>query len=274
MKNKKATALIIALFLSLSVKHSEAVPKSIVLRTPDRDGVLGYIVQAMTIQGFKMTVSDPYRLVFEKKASEFFEGAVYRDPWVFKNPVFRKTWSVIPSPEGLEAVTDAFFVSSPRTEWENVYEMSDVASFGDAERFEKEKLYDLYDLKAAVEGLDRYFLMRVSGLFPELKPDFPKADMLMEGNMIVTVIPDGLAGRMGIRAGDFVIEMNGIPVIGDIIEIIDSNLAQGNRVMLLIQRNDRKEVVTLMDESELPPYQRQPRKPSYTNMTEQEMREK
>jgi hypothetical protein len=273
MKKKNAVAVVIALFLSLSAGCSDAVPKSIVLRTPDRDGVLGYIVQAMTIQGFKMTVSDPYRLVFEKKASEFFESAVYRDPWVFKNPVFRKTWSVIPSPGGLEAITDSFFVSSPRTEWEHVYDTGEVASFGGGERFEREKLYDLYDLKAAVEGLDRYFLMRVSGLFPELKPDFPKADVLMEGNRIIAVIPDGLAGRIGVRAGDIILEMNGIPVVGDIVEIIDSRLVQGNRVMLLIQRNDKKEVVTLAD-TEQPPYQKQPRKPSYTNMTEQEMDER
>ncbi|MDR0615255.1 MAG: PDZ domain-containing protein [Synergistaceae bacterium] len=274
MKKNDAISFITFMFLLLSVSRSEAVPKSIALRTPDRDGVLGYIVQSMAIQGFRMTVSDPYRLVFEKKASDLFESAVYRDPWVFKNPVFRKTWSVIPSPDGLEAITDAFFVSSPKTEWEHVYDTKDVASFGKAERFEKEKLYDLYDLKAAVEGLDRYFLMRVSGLFPEIKPDFPKADMLMEGSRIIAVIPDGLAGRTGLRAGDVILEMNGIPVAGDIVEIIDSRLVRGNRVMLLVNRNGRIEVVTLQGDPEQPPYQRQPRKPSYTNMTEEEMNAK
>ncbi|MDR1515600.1 MAG: hypothetical protein LBS45_07895 [Synergistaceae bacterium] len=262
MRKRGSAALIITIFILFNTGLSEAVPKSIVLRTPDRGGVLGYIAQSMIVQGYKMTVSEPYRMVFEKKSHSLLENTLYREPWVFKNPVFRKTWSVLPSQDGLEAVVDTFFVSSPGTEWEKAYDTDKALSRGDSLQLEKEKLYDLYDLKAAAEGLDRYFLMRVSGLFPELKPDFPKADMLMEGNRIIAVLPDGLAGRVGVRAGDIVLEMNGVQVAGDIVEFIDSRLVQGNRVMLLIQRNNAKEVITLTD-PDTPPYQKQKREPYY-----------
>jgi hypothetical protein len=168
----------------------------------------------------------------------------------------------------LEAVVDTFFVSNPGTAWEKAYGADEAASLSGARQIEKETLYDLYDLKAAVEGLDRYFLMRVSGLFPELKPDFPKADILMEGNRIIAVVPDGLAGRVGIRAGDTVLEMNGAQIIGDVVEAIDSKLAQGNRVVLLIQRNNAKDVVTLADPDILP-YQKQKREQYYPKPPEQ-----
>jgi hypothetical protein len=247
MKRAIAILLVFTMVVLFKIGVVEATPKSIALRTADRDTVLAYIIQSMQVQGYRLMVSDPYRLVFEKRLGSFFEGVIYRDPWSFKNPIFRRTWSILPSPEGLEAVADTFLVSNPRTKWEKVYDTEEIASFTDQEKFEREKLYDLYDVKAAVEGLDRYFLMRVSGLFPELKPDFPKADILMEGNRIIAVAPDGLAGRIGIRAGDIVLEMNGIPVVGDIVEIIDARLAQGNRVMLLVQRNDAREIVTLWD---------------------------
>jgi hypothetical protein len=262
VKKTGSTALIITLLILFGTGLSEAVPKSIVLRTPDRGGALGYIAQSMMTQGYRMTVSDPYRMVFEKKSHTLLESTLYREPWVFKNPVFRKTWSVLPSPDGLEAIVDTFLVSSPGTEWEKAYKTDEALSLGGSKQLEKEKLYDLYDLKAAVEGLDRYFLMRVSGLFPEIKPDFPKADILMEGNRVIAVIPDGLAGRVGVRAGDIVLEMNGVPVVGDVVELVDSRLAQGHRVMLLIERNNAKEVITLTD-ADKPPYVREKPQPRY-----------
>jgi hypothetical protein len=247
---KKAIVLFFMLTLTIiaSIGVSEATPKSISLRTPDREVVWARITQSMQSQGYKLMASDPYRLVFEKKLGNLYEGLVYRDPWILKTPVLRKTWSLVPGPGGLDAITDTFIVSSARTDWEKVYDVDDVDSFTEHEKFDKEKLYDLYDLKASVENLDRYFLMRVSGLFPELKPDFPKADMLMEGNRVIAVIPDGLAGRIGIRAGDIIYEMNGNPVAGPgIVELIDSRLIKGNRVMLMVQRNNAREVVTLME---------------------------
>jgi C-terminal processing protease CtpA/Prc len=241
---------------------SEAAPKAIALRTNDRAGVFGYITQSMETQGFTMTSSDPYNLVFEKKSHSLFDAALYREPWVFINPVYRKTWSVIPSAEGLEALVNAFFVSNPGTKWEKAYATDEALSPGSEEQIEKEKLYDLYDLKAAVEGLDRYFLMRVSGLFPELEPDFPKADILMEGNRVIAVLPDGLAGRAGVRAGDIVLEMNGLSVARDAVEAIDLRLAQGQRVVLLVQRGGAKDLITLKD-PEIPPYQKPKKKTSY-----------
>jgi membrane-associated protease RseP (regulator of RpoE activity) len=273
VRKASVIAFIVAMAVLSGGVFSEAAPKAITLRTSDRGGVLEYIAQSMMTQGFKMTSSDPYSLVFEKKSHSFSGIALYREPWVFKNPVFRKTWSVIPSPGGLEAVIDTFFVANPGTKHEKAYATDEVVSLSEESRIDKEKLYDLFDLKAAVEGLDRYFLMRVSGQFPELEPDFPKADMLMEGNRIIAVIPDGLAGRAGIRAGDVILEMNGLQVTGDVVEPIDLRLAQGSRVVLLVQRNSARELVTLTD-PDIQPYQKQKREPQYRVPSKKEARSK
>jgi hypothetical protein len=229
----------------LAVGSAAAVPKAIAVNAGDRASVMNLIMTAMQGQGYKLTSSDSYQLTFEKRLRTFYEGVTYMDPFVFKNAMLRKVWSLVPSPRGLEAVVDIFVVSSHGTRLEKVYDTADISSFSDPEAFEREKLYDLFDLKASVEGLDRYFIMRASGLFPELKPVVPKADMLMEGNRIIAVLPDGVAGKMGLKAGDYIIEVNGNLAEGDIVGLIDSRLALGNRVMLLVQRNGVREITTL-----------------------------
>ncbi|MDR3321155.1 MAG: hypothetical protein LBS93_01815 [Synergistaceae bacterium] len=243
---RKATAIFFfcALVFFASEGSSLAVPKAIGISMADRNPVRMAISDMMQQRGYKLVGSDSYRIVFEKRLGSAYEDFVYSDFLVIKKPILRKLWSVLPGPEGIEAIVDIFVVSSPGTDREKIYDTNDIPSFRNSEKFEREKLYDLFNVKAAAEGLDAYFIMRASGLFPELKPEFPRADMLMDGNRVIAVIPDGVAGRIGLMAGDLVLEVNGSAVGGDIVNLIDSRLVEGHRVMLLVQRNNAREVIT------------------------------
>jgi hypothetical protein len=243
---RKATVVffICALVFFASAGVSLAIPKAIEINMTDRNPVRMAISDMMQQRGYKLVGSDAYRIVVEKRLGSAFEDLVFRDFPIMKKPILRKLWSVLPSPGGVEAIVDIFVVSSPGTNLEKIYDTNEIQSFRDGEKFEREKLYDLFNVKAAAEGLDAYFIMRASGLFPELRPEFPRADMLMDGNRVIAVIPDGLAGKIGLMAGDIVLEVNGNQVVGDIVNLIDSRLMEGHRVMLLVQRNDALEVIT------------------------------
>ncbi|MDR3254535.1 MAG: PDZ domain-containing protein [Synergistaceae bacterium] len=245
---KKALAIIIVCTLFFAYAGAAlASPKSIGLNTTDRAPVRTGIAMMMQVQGYKLVGSDAYRLVFEKRMGNSYEDFVYRDLIIMKRPVLRKLWSVLPGPGGVEAIVDIFLVSSPGTDMEKIYDTVEIPSFQGSEKFDKEKLYDLFNLKASVEGLDPYFIMRASGFFPELKTEIPKADMLVDDNRIIAVLPDGVAGKSGLMPGDYILEVNGSAVEGDIVDLIDSRLAQGNRVMLLVQRGNLREVITFME---------------------------
>ncbi|MDR1944391.1 MAG: hypothetical protein LBQ19_06170 [Synergistaceae bacterium] len=249
MKKAAAFFFIFAMALLAHTDGASAVPRSIVIKTGDREAIKSRITSSMQEQRYKLVSADQYQLVFEKPLQSFFENVTNLDPLYFRGPKLRKIWSVLPSQHGIEATVDILIASSPGTAGEKVIATEEVVSFNyaDHEKINKEKLYDLFGLMADIEGLDRYFVMRASGLFPELKPETPKADMLLEGDRIIAVLPDGVAGKAGVKAGDIILEINGNPAEGDIINFIDTRLARGNRVVLTLQRGAYLGIITLMN---------------------------
>jgi hypothetical protein len=247
---KKATAIlgVYAVILFGLINAAAASPKSLVMNEPDRELVRKGIESVMKEEGYRLVSSDAYNQVFERHVNSFYEDITYRDLFIETNPVFRKIWSVIPSRKGLEAIVDIMLVSSPGSRWEKSYDPGEIFSFPGPEKFEREKMYNLMDVKASVDNLDRYFLMRWSGLFPELKPLIPVSDMMVKDNEVIFVLPDGVAGKSGVRFGDVILEINGTAAAGDVVKQIDQSLSQGSRVVLLIRRQGVEEIIALIGE--------------------------
>ena len=214
-----------------------AAPQAIIVNTQNRLAVKDKIVEMMLGISYTLKNSNDYQVVFEKELKGV-GAALFWNIRTGKNPVNRVIWGVLPETTGLKVTAESFGVASPGTGWEMVVPITDKDE-------NKALLIALFKLKAMIEGEDEVYLMRTSGLFPEMKPEIVSSEMKMEGRIISSITRAGTADKAALKAGDIVLEINGKEVTDNILSEIDARLSEGRAVILTIERDGIKDVATL-----------------------------
>lgn len=73
----------------------------------------------------------------------------------------------------------------------------------------------------------------------------PNLGLIFSGTEVKEVKPDSLADKAGLRKGDTILEVNGRPADSKNLQDIETRLSSGRTVMLVYERDSKKDMVTL-----------------------------
>lgn len=213
-----------------------------------KDELVGYMIG----KGFSIAKDSEYQISFDKEVPNFF----YLNLRTGQYPVARAVFNIAPISGATLVTASPYIVYNPGSGYEKIQTHSNKEDTVGLQR-------TLYKLKSAIDGTP---YEELEALLPQKKKPAQTTETSVDKQIVKSGIKDvdqegriteiekgSLAEAAGLRSGDLILEVNAKPVdVGNLkawLSDIDTRIDAGRSVMVLYERDSRRDLVTLKKES-------------------------
>ena len=229
----------------------------VVINSADKAAIKDLIVSDMLEKGFTIYRDSEYQLVFDKAITNF-GGFLFMNLHTGQYPAGRLVFNSVLHSGGTLVTMVYYVVENPGTarEIQNVLDHKE-----DLLALQKY----LFSLKSRIDGTPLEELMATLPKSKKKMAPGEKPEKQVVKSGIKTVDQEGrvteiekgsLAEVAGLKSGDLILEVNAKPVdVGNLkawLSDIDTRIDAGRSVMVLYERDSRRDLVTLKKESNQP----------------------